>query len=231
MSLEAQLVGGYLDNYNRVQGRSINHMITGFLGNEEILLHCCDNGDVVAYYTKDIANVVFKKTSTPKRSKLPLDKRGQPEPQRKSTKIQPFFSANVLQTAWGLAIHQKSRLIAVSSNRAEVTVFAFALAPADSPKKHREQDLKEPKDNVEQWVRQRRRNWTIVLELPKNADNVPNICFLESEEGWAEKVAAIDINGAAWVADIWTPHQPVILIPPCRDPDFISQEFYPDRSR
>lgn len=34
-----------------------------------------------------------------------------------------FFLENVGDSAWGLAIHEKSRLIAVSSNKKEVTVF------------------------------------------------------------------------------------------------------------
>jgi hypothetical protein len=38
-----------------------------------------------------------------------------------------FFHENVGMTAWGLALHEESRLIAVSSNRREVTVFVPAV--------------------------------------------------------------------------------------------------------
>lgn len=38
-----------------------------------------------------------------------------------------FFHENVGMTAWGLALHEESRLIAVSSNRREVTVFVPAI--------------------------------------------------------------------------------------------------------
>lgn len=38
-----------------------------------------------------------------------------------------FFLENVGSSAWGLAIHQKSRLIAVSSNNHEVTVFVHGI--------------------------------------------------------------------------------------------------------
>ena|SRR6187402_10462 len=41
------------------------------------------------------------------------------------TKIR-FFHENVGSSAWGLGIHQASRLIAVGSNLREVTVFSHA---------------------------------------------------------------------------------------------------------
>jgi hypothetical protein len=42
-----------------------------------------------------------------------------------------FFIENVGDSAWGLAIHQQSRLIAASSNKHEVQIFAPALADAE----------------------------------------------------------------------------------------------------
>lgn len=41
-----------------------------------------------------------------------------------------FFCENVGISAWGLAVHSASRLIAVSSNHHEITVFAFGLNPS-----------------------------------------------------------------------------------------------------
>jgi hypothetical protein len=38
-----------------------------------------------------------------------------------------FFHENVGQSVWGLAIHEQSRLIAVSSNAREVTLFIFGF--------------------------------------------------------------------------------------------------------
>ena len=43
-----------------------------------------------------------------------------------------FLHENVGMSAWGLAIHEKSRMIAVSSNLKEVTVFMPALVEHDS---------------------------------------------------------------------------------------------------
>jgi len=48
-------VGGYIDNNNP---HSVNHMILGNLGNYEVLLMACDDGDVLAYYTHLLENEV-----------------------------------------------------------------------------------------------------------------------------------------------------------------------------
>jgi hypothetical protein len=42
-----------------------------------------------------------------------------------------FFHQNVGASAWGIAIHEHSRLIAVSSNAREITIFAHGYAVAD----------------------------------------------------------------------------------------------------
>jgi hypothetical protein len=43
------------------------------------------------------------------------------------SKVNRFFHENVGITAWGLAIHEQSRLLAVGSNHREVTVFMHAF--------------------------------------------------------------------------------------------------------
>jgi vacuolar-type H+-ATPase subunit C/Vma6 len=48
-------VGGYIDNNNP---HSVNHMILGNLGNYEVLLMACDDGDVIAYYIHLLENEV-----------------------------------------------------------------------------------------------------------------------------------------------------------------------------
>ncbi|ROW11438.1 hypothetical protein VMCG_01181 [Cytospora schulzeri] len=115
-------VDGYI-NPNCPQ--EINHMIVGELGDEEILLVGRDNGDVVAWYTKSIAHYVETNVSG-------SEERSQRENERTSyasSRPHPkhFFADNVGISAWGLAIHKESRLIAVSSNAHEITVFAFAM--------------------------------------------------------------------------------------------------------
>ncbi|RSL66735.1 hypothetical protein CEP54_003577 [Fusarium duplospermum] len=206
-------IGGYLDPR---KPHLINHIITGLLGNDEILLACYDDGDVVAYYTKDIGTYVFGGRETTGSSH-----RATPR---------PFFRENVGMSAWGLAIHQKSRLIAVSSNRHEVIVFALALT--SDPFKRKEApapDSQEPTKPKKKVGHRRNRNWRIVIIFGSDADNMPNICFVDDFEGQAQKVCAIDIKGTVWLADIWQAHQGPIAIQALSQ--LKSEEFYPSPTR
>ncbi|RAL66875.1 hypothetical protein DID88_007657 [Monilinia fructigena] len=99
----------------------INNMMIGNLGSKEILLFCCDDGDVTAYYTDLIAEELQQQTVESTGSSIPI------------ANTQPIFLENVGASAWGLAIHKKSRLIAVSSNKREVTVFVHGSPRANIP--------------------------------------------------------------------------------------------------
>ncbi|EHK24816.1 uncharacterized protein TRIVIDRAFT_61576 [Trichoderma virens Gv29-8] len=216
-SKEALSIGGCIDP---VTPHTINHIITGYLGREEILVACYDDGDVVAYYVKEIAD----SASRTKRSSGKAHTNHQPR---------LFFHENVGHTAWGLAIHRKSRLIAVSTNRFEVTVFAFALTTCQKKSKSRREfcDCCQSNDNTRSNIPRRARNWRIVVALGAKASNIPNICFVDSEDGQAEKICAIDINGVIWIADIWKMFQPVVQIPPSKHLILQSEEFWPAPSR
>lgn len=183
-----------------------NHIITGDLGGIEIVLLAYDDGDVVAYYTRHIVSYI---------ENLPKRRRG-PQPSKKVP--QPFFRETVGMTAWGLAVHSQSRLIAVSSNLAEVNVFAFALQPprADDPLQHKTQPLVVPSDDfspttyagasaleLESLLRLRDRYWRILLPLGPSGHNIPSIDFISDAKGIAEKVIAVDINGCIFIMDIW----------------------------
>lgn len=212
-SVAAFSIGGFLD-FRRPH--LINHIITGFLGKEEVVVACYDDGDVVAYYVKEVAERVFHRRG----ATTGASSRGPPR---------RFFHENVGISAWGLAVHEKSRLIAVSSNRHEVTVFAFGLASERSISKELLAQI--PRDQTDANVRQRARNWRIVVLLGTHADNVPNVCFIDDDDGYAEKICAIDIKGAMWVAAIWKANQPPIYISPLCHPQLKSEEFYPAPSR
>ena len=223
-STVSTIIGGYLDP---TSPHCINHLITGFLGDEEILLACFDDGDVTAYYTKEISMRVLARSNVydvaraDRRCSATSLSCASWEPPK------PFLQENVGVSAWGLAIHQKSRLIAVSSNRREVTVFASAL-PGN---KERPCDCRKCCDSVESHVRRRARNWRIVVSLGHAADNLPNICFVDDENGHAEKISAIDIKGAMWLADIWRPMQAAIRVMPSTNALLKSEEFWPASSR
>lgn len=118
----AKHVGGHI---NPTMPQVISHMVVGELGDEEILLVARDNGDVAAWYTHTIARYI---ETDPSRSKETSQRNSEssghdsrlPSPKH-------FFADNVGMSAWGLAIHKESRLIAVSANTHEITVFAFAM--------------------------------------------------------------------------------------------------------
>lgn len=219
----ASAIEGPLDHYNP---HSVNHIITGRLGTEEVLVACYDDGDVVAYYTKDIASRVFGQLTTILTPRGPKKVRN---PHRRGPSPKPLLRENVGNSAWGLAVHSRSRLIAVSSNRHEVTIFAFALAPSEYITEQPPQDP--PESRTEAEVRRRMRNWRIIVVLGPKANNLPNISFADDEEGLAEKICAVDILGAFWVAHIWKPKQPAVYFPPPINPTLRSEEDFPSQSR
>jgi hypothetical protein len=55
MSVEAVGIGGVI---NPSHGHCVNHLIIGNLGDDEIVLVSCDDGDVLAYYTNVINEAV-----------------------------------------------------------------------------------------------------------------------------------------------------------------------------
>ncbi|KAI8632112.1 hypothetical protein F5Y19DRAFT_386497 [Xylariaceae sp. FL1651] len=108
-------VGGYLD---RNFPHQVNHLIMGDLGDAEILLLAYDDGDVIAYYTSSIEKELLRLESG--------------NPLSITTAIRPFFHQNVEISAWGLAVHKQSRLIAVGTNKHNVHVFVFGLTNSRS---------------------------------------------------------------------------------------------------
>ncbi|KAH7329042.1 hypothetical protein B0I35DRAFT_34701 [Stachybotrys elegans] len=201
----SRYVGGTMDMNNP---HTINHIITGYLGRQEIVLACFDDGDVVAYWMDGIAHAVSaildKPTSADRRRAAP----------QKPSSLRPFLHENVSSSAWGLAIHRKSRLIAVSSNRHEVTVFAPALERG--PGRGSSGDACECNNCCSQQgdrARLRLRSWRILLKFGPLANNMPNIGFMDNQDGDAERLCAVDVEGTLWVAEIWNDSKPVVRFP------------------
>jgi hypothetical protein len=189
----------------------INHIIVGNLGNMEIVLFAYDDGDVAAYYTHAIAQCI-KANSDAGRSAGSRS--------RQAAHPRLCFHENVGSSAWGLAIHEQSRLIAVGSNYRMVVVFAFALSrPSAAPVKFSTVGKKPDEIELEKHVRSRTRTWRIVLPLTYDGHNIPNVTFMDDEAGEADKVVAIDIRGNVWLLDIWNVGQA-----PVRWPKAVSRE-------
>ncbi|CAI4216414.1 unnamed protein product [Parascedosporium putredinis] len=168
----------------------------GFLGDMELVVTACDNGDVIAYYTSEVARYI---------SAMMVD------PQKQATPPLPFFHENVGTSAWGLALHAKTRLLAVSSNRHEVTVFAFALNRLTRSFSSLVRPRMRP---AEAAVLSRKRDWRIMLHLGRSGNNIPSIDFVSNDSGHAEKVCAVDISEQFWLLDIWRPcTSPTLLRP------------------
>ncbi|KAI0966337.1 hypothetical protein F4678DRAFT_476049 [Xylaria arbuscula] len=213
---EAANIGGYID---KVRPHQINHLIMGELGDEEILLLAYDDGDVIGYYNYQIENALLRVESGDALHGL--------------TNVRPFFHQNVEISAWGLAIHKQSRLIAVGNNHRQVHVFALALrdssdaSPDGVGEQPHERDLfmlvqkswhgnmvyisrDGPNSPEASFSYSRKHGYRIIIDTDGRGSNIPNVAFDDDADGEALKVLAIDIKGNLWVMDIWkhlVPHK------------------------
>ncbi|KEF61105.1 uncharacterized protein A1O9_02670 [Exophiala aquamarina CBS 119918] len=203
---------GYIDRH---RPHSINHLVVGDLGTEEILLIATDSGNITAYYTRSVEEAIRK------------------EPYRFSNtataeygNVRPFFSEWVYESAWGLSIHTQARMLAVSANTphhipmddpcAKVTVFAFALTADDEPAKEPNQDDDDSDlDRFSQWhewdaahhagLPPRDKNYKITLAGFEGHDaNIPSISFVNTPQDPQGKwLISTDIDGNTKIWHIW----------------------------
>ncbi|KAJ5674684.1 uncharacterized protein N7477_004618 [Penicillium maclennaniae] len=103
---------GYIDRHNP---HTINAILVDDLGRDEVLLLVTDSGNVCGYHVEAIYFCLAR--CKEEGFKIPFD----------GTQVSPFFTEEVGMSAWGLATHKFARLIAVSSNTGQITVYAFAL--------------------------------------------------------------------------------------------------------
>ncbi|KAL1896217.1 hypothetical protein Cpir12675_002925 [Ceratocystis pirilliformis] len=187
-SPEAMSIHGHQDS---VRCHDANTITTGFLGAMEIVVTSHDDGDVVVYATSHIEKYVRFLLANEGRHPTPADGDIRfPE---------PLYHFNVGLSAWGIAIHQKSRLIAISSNRHEVTIFA----PASNGT--RGLPLISPRISSQtKFINSGNEDLFIIVLLRNRIDqHLPCIEFMEDKEGFAIKVLVGALGGYLWVADIW----------------------------
>ncbi len=102
---------------------SITRLHIDFLGQDEILLVTCDDGDVIGYRVEHIQDALLRRRTT---GKCPLEPVHEDE-------IKVFLRRNVGASAWGLAVHREARMIAISANTHQITIIAYALVDPSSP--------------------------------------------------------------------------------------------------
>ena len=134
--------------------------------------------------------------------------------------LDPFFHQNVGGSAWGLALHTTARLIAVSANTHDISIFAFALREPSSsePITPSDDDDEETLDSLAadlsgtDWVERRdlstppdRSHSNELIVLRGHSTNIPNIAFFDSplyHEG--DILVSTDIAGVVTLWSIWS---------------------------
>ncbi|MCJ1472787.1 hypothetical protein MMC13_001436 [Lambiella insularis] len=172
---------GYI---NPESPHAINHLVVGDLGNEEIVVAACDDGDVISYTTRSIGFAIGKLEPATEAGVVPLDY------------IRPILHRNVRKSAWGIAIHKLSRLIAISANTQEITIFAFALNAEPS-------SSNDPWDPTSRTYLECRAQDREIL-LQGHAANIPNVSFCNTEDDRIGMyLVSNDINGTVVIWRIW----------------------------
>jgi hypothetical protein len=204
-SRQAAHIGGFVDHELAHQ---VNQMMVGEFGEEEVLLLAYDDGDVIAFYTRQVEQYLRRHGET----------MTDPGPRRPCLDIKPFLRENVQISAWGVAMHKASRIIAVGSNAHEVTAFVPALVRMDqaAPKPipagqlyHRvriEPDgtckslvTSNGRSSVVDRLEMSRRicsrteNIRVTMATDHNGNNIPNLTISSDEQGNADKVVAVDV--------------------------------------
>lgn len=176
------------------------------MGNEEILVAVCDDGDVVVYSTRSIFNALHRGIPQVGANLKP------------TVEIKTLLLKNVGMSAWGIAIHKTARLIAVSSNLHQISVFAFALSRDMSP--DRPSDLEDDEFSAtgfsspddDSWVRVDESSYSprhrfaknVELVLKGHEENIPNIAFCNTKaDPIGRYLASTDITGSTLVWDVW----------------------------
>ena len=181
---------------------AVNHMLVGDIGHEEILVVGCDDGDVIAFTTNSIQQAIQENVA------------GNTDI---GCRLNAFFSENVGRSAWGLAIHKAARLIAVSANTHQITVFAFALGCDLGPESGSDDEddiLSSAIDGLgtdTDWLSlegsfdaPERSSRNIKVTLTGHETNIPAISFCNSDvDPIGQYLVSTDIDGQIFVWDIW----------------------------
>jgi hypothetical protein len=190
---------GYLD---ADEPHAINYLIVQKLGKDEVVATVRDDGDVEAVLVRHVVHAIT--------TRLNNSEAGEP-----MADVRPLFQRNVGISAWGLAIHTQARMIAVSSNRHEVTVFRFGLVDdqldsSNSPPKrdrtaHDGQSnsghgQESPDDNVDS---RPDRDADVTRQVLNGEANIPHVSFCNTgDDPDGRWLLTTDISGVCRAIDL-----------------------------
>ncbi|TID19944.1 F-actin-capping protein subunit alpha [Venturia nashicola] len=163
---------------------SINNVFIDFLGELEIILVACDDGDVVGYYTHKIEDVLNHTTIEEEMVEHEFH----------------FFAYNVGLSAWGLSIHSLSRKIAIGSNTQDITIYSFGLDLAMDGCVRLPIDGEMVKLEDPMW---RLSDKTIVFK--EFGGNIPSVAFCNNDEDREGRLIAVGtISGGITILNLRT---------------------------
>ena len=159
----------------------------------------------MAFTTRSIVNAIDQNAENGREFRLLQD-------------VRAILLKNVGASAWGLAVHKNARLIAVSSNTHNISVFAFALCQNPSPGNPHEPEAGEILPSLEfglgpeEWERppswsyplagRSTQNLEIILRGHKS--NIPNIAFCNTDaDPHGRYLVSTEIRGSTFVWDTW----------------------------
>lgn len=165
---------GYLD---ADEPHAINYLIVQRLGKDEVIATVRDDGDVELFLVRHILQAIGTHANDHGTVQDPI-----------ADNVKPFFQRNVGISAWGLAIHTQARMIAVSSNRHEVTIFRFGL-------------VEQPRaDNVES---RPERGTDVTRQVLNGEANIPHIAFCNTgDDPDGRWLITTDISGVCRAIDL-----------------------------
>lgn len=139
-----QIVGANWTNFPHY----INHLITGIMDGSEYLITAADDGRVlvfgVSYLAKRYASALKMNENKSCDNRTPV-----------TGSVQPLGAFQMAASAWGLAVHERLGLLAVSCNTAHVTVL----------------NLKELLGG--------KGNTVLRYTSPRLGHNIPDVCFID----------------------------------------------------
>ena len=203
---------GYIDP---TTPKAVNYLVVRNLGEEEVLLLACDNGDVIGFTTRAIDKSVQECRVTS-------------DPSKKCV-IAPFFQENVGASAWGLDVHSAERIIAVSSNTHKIIIFAFAIERSEEESHEGNAFLDPQEDEAIEFNKSEdcpksaklssywklptenndysQRNYiNFAWSLDGHDENIPAVAFLNAElpDDQGIYLASVDIGGRTILWEVWS---------------------------